>query len=46
VRENTPILGDLRKDFDFNQTARRPLILSPGGLLNPPGPWPGPGDHR
>jgi phospholipase C len=46
VRENAPILGDLRKDFDFNQTARRPLILSPGGLLNPPGPWPGPGDHR
>jgi phospholipase C len=39
VRENAPILGDLRKDFDFNQAPRRPLVLSPGQqLLNPPGP--------
>jgi len=27
VRENARILGDLRKDFDFNQPPRRPLIL-------------------
>jgi phospholipase C len=27
VRENVPILGDLRKDFDFNQKPRPPLIL-------------------
>jgi len=27
VRENAAILGDLRKDFDFNQTPRPPLIL-------------------
>jgi phospholipase C len=29
VRENVPILGDLRIDFDFNQAPRRPLILPP-----------------
>jgi phospholipase C len=27
VRENVKILGDLRKDFDFRQTPRKPLIL-------------------
>jgi phospholipase C len=27
VRENVKILGDLRKDFDFSQTPRKPLIL-------------------
>jgi phospholipase C len=27
VRENVPILGDLVKDFDFDQKPRRPLIL-------------------
>jgi len=28
VRENIPILGDLLADFDFNQTAHSPLVLS------------------
>ena len=28
VRENERILGDLRKDFDFDQRPRRPLLLS------------------
>ena len=32
VRENAPILGDLRKDFDFSQRPRPPLILP----LHPP----------
>jgi len=32
VRENVPILGDLRKDFDFQQTPRAPEIL-PGGII-------------
>ena len=32
VRENVAQLGDLMKDFDFNQTPRPPLILQ----LNPP----------
>ena len=27
VRENVKILGDLAKDFDFNQIPRPPLIL-------------------
>jgi hypothetical protein len=27
VRENAPILGNLAKDFDFNQTPLPPLIL-------------------
>jgi phospholipase C len=27
VRENNPLLGDLRADFDFNQPPRPPLIL-------------------
>jgi phospholipase C len=32
VRENVSILGDLRKDFDFNQKPRAPEIL-PGGTV-------------
>jgi phospholipase C len=32
VRETVPVLGDLRKDFDFRQTPRPPEIL-PGGLV-------------
>jgi phospholipase C len=28
VRENVPILGDLRKDFDFSQPPRRPFLLA------------------
>ena len=27
VRENVPILGDLREDFDFEQTPLAPLLL-------------------
>jgi phospholipase C len=38
VRENVPILGDLRNDFDFNQKPRNPMILSPGKIVNLPGP--------
>jgi phospholipase C len=34
VAENAPILGDLRNDFDFEQTLRPPLIL-PGGIGPP-----------
>jgi phospholipase C len=29
VRENVSILGDLREDFDFSQSPRKPLILKP-----------------
>jgi phospholipase C len=29
VRENVRILGDLRKDFDFHQKPRPPLVLNP-----------------
>jgi len=32
VRERYPQLGDLRRDFDFTQTPRRPEIL-PGGYI-------------
>jgi phospholipase C len=32
VRENQPILGDLRADFDFTQAPRAPEIL-PGGTI-------------
>ena len=32
VRENTPILGDLTRDFNFAQDPRPPLLLRP----NPP----------
>jgi phospholipase C len=35
VRENNPILGDLRVDFDFNQSPRPPMTLP---LHPPPGP--------
>jgi phospholipase C len=28
VREREPVLGDLSRDFDFNQPPRAPLILS------------------
>jgi phospholipase C len=39
VRETVPILGDLRSDFDFNQTPRQPLLLDPAKqIVNPPGP--------
>ena len=31
VRENEPALGNLIRDFDFNQKPRRPLILNPHG---------------
>ena len=41
VRENVPILGDLRSDFDFNQAPRNPLLLDPAKqIVNPPGPTP------
>ncbi|HUZ29048.1 MAG TPA: alkaline phosphatase family protein [Solirubrobacteraceae bacterium] len=39
VRERAKILGDLRKDFDFNQKPRRSLLLDPG-VANVPGPAP------
>jgi phospholipase C len=29
VRENVKLLGDLRRDFDFSQAPRRPLLLRP-----------------
>jgi len=29
VRETPPLLGDLRKDFDFSQKPQRPLLLEP-----------------
>ena len=29
VRERAAILGDLRRDFDFAQKPRRPLVLNP-----------------
>lgn len=35
VRENSSTLGDLARDFDFNQSPRAPLILNPNP---PPGP--------
>ena len=34
VREDVSLLGDLIRDFDFNQTPRPPLIL-PGGVTLP-----------
>ncbi|HEX2015562.1 MAG TPA: alkaline phosphatase family protein [Solirubrobacteraceae bacterium] len=41
VRENAGVLGDLRRDFDFNQKPRAPMILNPAQqVLNPPGPTP------
>jgi phospholipase C len=39
VRENTPTLGDLVNDFDFNQAPRKPLLLNPSKqIVNLPGP--------
>ena len=35
VRETVPQLGDLTRDFDFNQTPRPPTVLP---LNPPPGP--------
>ena len=29
VRENVGLLGDLRNDFDFNQSPRKPILLPP-----------------
>jgi phospholipase C len=41
VREANPLLGDLASDFDFNQTPRAPVVLSPhpapGPASTPPG---------
>jgi phospholipase C len=41
VRENNPLLGDLRADFDFTRQARPPMLLSvhplPGPASTPPG---------
>ncbi len=34
VRENAKQLGDLRKDFDFTQKPRRPLVLPPPPKLS------------
>jgi len=39
VRERSRRLGDLRKDFNFNQRPRRTLALNPG-VANTPGPAP------
>ena len=39
VRENAPGLGDLQRDFDFEQAPRPPLPLDPGPA-NYPGPAP------
>jgi phospholipase C len=40
VREDNPLLGDLRADFNFNQTPRPPLVLpvhpAPGPASSPP----------
>jgi phospholipase C len=36
VREREPILGDLSRDFDFNQPPRAPLILSTSPSPGPP----------
>jgi phospholipase C len=40
VREDVPELGDLKKDFDFDDPPRRPLILPehPNTDLIPPQP--------
>src|SRR5207245_3319785 len=32
VREKAPILGDLRRDFDFSQAPRKPLLLPTNGV--------------
>ena len=36
VRENVPVLGDLRADFDFSQRPLAPLILNPRPLGEAP----------
>jgi phospholipase C len=36
VREANPLLGDLTSDFNFNQPARAPVILSPHPAPGPP----------
>ncbi|MBV9798222.1 MAG: hypothetical protein JO039_09275 [Solirubrobacterales bacterium] len=40
VREANPLLGDVRADFNFNQTPRPPVILpvhpAPGPASSPP----------
>jgi phospholipase C len=36
VRENNPQLGDLASDFDFSQSPRAPLVLSPNPAPGPP----------
>jgi phospholipase C len=41
VRENAKILGNLLRDFNFNQKPRKPLLLPPnpdGVILHPPAP--------
>jgi phospholipase C len=43
VREDVAILGDLRRDFDFNQEPRKPMLLPvypKTTLKNTPGPSP------
>jgi phospholipase C len=40
VREDAKVLGDLRADFDFSQTPRKPVLLP---LNPPPGPASRPG---
>ena len=34
VRESSPLLGDLRRDFDFSRPPRRPVILDPHPVQN------------
>ena len=41
VRENAGVLGNLERDFDFNQRPRKPTI--PASKLPP---WPFPGVHN
>ena len=38
VRENAPQLGDLRKDFDFSQSPRSPLVLNEHPAPGPASP--------
>lgn len=38
VRENAPQLGDLRNDFDFSQTPRKPLVLNEHPAPGPASP--------
>jgi hypothetical protein len=41
VREEVPGLGDLANDFNFNQSPRPPVILSPHPAPGPPSQPPG-----